>query len=156
MLFPAPQVKHIQQLVKPLPVHRTAIHQHRQRHILHHVQHRDEVIKLIDQAHLPPAENGQMVLVLGIYVLAVHIHLAGGGPVHAAQNVQQRGLAGPGRPDDGQKLPLFHGKGHVVHRPDLILPLAVYLAEMLDAQNLHMLRLLALLPSVYQAKVTIR
>ena len=52
-----------------LPVHRTAVHQHRQRHILHHVQHRDEVIKLIDQTYFSATKNRQFFVISLIYIL---------------------------------------------------------------------------------------
>ena len=130
VLLPTPQTQHVQQLLQPLLIHLSPIHQHRQGHVLHHVQHGDQVIKLVNEPHLPAAENGQLILVLSK-------DLAGGGAVNTAQNVQQSGFTGTGGADDGQELPLLHGEGNVVHRPHLIFTLSVYLTEMLDLHQLH-------------------
>ena len=97
----------------------------------------DQVIKLVNEPHLPAAENGQLILVLSIDILPIHKDLAGGGAVNTAQNVQQSGFTGTGGADDGQELPLLHGEGNVVHRPHLIFTLSVYLTEMLDLHQLH-------------------
>ena len=96
-----------------------------------------QVIKLVNEPHLPAAENGQLILVLGVDILPIHKDLAGGGAVNTAQNVQQSGFTGTGGADDGQELPLLHGEGNVVHRPHLIFTLSVYLTEMLDLHQLH-------------------
>ena len=78
------------------------------------VQHRHQIVALEDKANLPPAENGQRFIFQGKDVLPVHDHAAGGGPVKAAQHVQQGGFSGAGCPDHGYKLTFLHGKGHTV------------------------------------------
>ena len=40
------------------------------------------------------------------------------GAIEAGNQVQQRGFAGPGRPQQADELPLFDGEGHAVQRAD--------------------------------------
>ena len=118
-------------------LHLAAVQQQGQGDVLLHVQHGDEIEKLVNQTDLPPAENGQVGLVQLVDVGAVDIHLTGGGDIHAAQNVQQRGFAGTGGPDDGHKLPLLHRERYIVQCFDRCVALAVYLGQMLHTKNFH-------------------
>ena len=54
--------------------------------------------------------------------LAVDVDLARGRPVEAADQVEQRRLAGAGRPDDRHHLAAIDAEGDVVERRDLLLP----------------------------------
>ena len=71
---------------------------------------------LEDQANLVAANLGQALVVLLGDVLAVKQDLAGGGTVHAADDVHQRGLAGAGGAHDGHPLPVVHLHAHIVQR----------------------------------------
>ena len=86
-------------------------------------------MELVDHPHLPPAEDGQLFLALGIDVLAVQIHLPTGGDIHPADDVEEGGLAGTRGADDGGELPLVDTEGHVVYGGDLVALLAVDLAQ---------------------------
>ena len=132
-----PQPQGVQQFAQPLLVHLLPVQQDGEGHILHHVQHRDEVVKLVDEPHLTAAEDGQLLLVLGVHVAAVHKYLTAGGFVHASQQVQQGGLARPGGADNGHKFPSVHGKRHVIQGFDLIFPGAVGFAQMLHTKQFH-------------------
>ena len=129
MPFPAPETQSFHQFPQPLLINRAAVHQHRQGDIFHHIEHRYQIVELIDQSHLTAAENGQLVLILGVDILAVQIHMAAGGAVHTAQNMQQRRFTGAGRADNCQKFSFFHGKRHVIQCLHRILSPAVCLAE---------------------------
>ena len=71
-------------LVKPLLILRVAVQKVRQHDIFIHVQHRKQVIELIDEADLPPPENGQLILFQRVKVCPVDKDFSAGGPVHAA------------------------------------------------------------------------
>ena len=70
-------------------VHRAAVQGHGQRHVLHHVQYRHEVVELVHQPHLAAAEHRQLLVGARVHVGAVQQHMARGGPIHAADEVQQ-------------------------------------------------------------------
>ena len=129
MPLPAPKTQGFHQFPQPFRIDCAPVHQHRQGDILHHIEHRYQIVELIDQSHLTAAENGQLVFILCVDILAVQIHMAAGGTVHTAQNMQQRRFAGAGRADNCQKFSFFHGKRHVIQRFYRILSPAVYLAE---------------------------
>ena len=83
---------------------------------------------MIDQAYLSAPEDGGLGLVQGGNVRL----LDGDRPlrrlVHRAQDVQQRGLAGAGRANDGHELALLHRQIDFVQRHHLVVAGAVYLA----------------------------
>ena len=66
---------------------------------------RQQVVVLEDEADVPVAEVGQLALGQGERVLAVEADGAGGRPVEGAEDVQQRALAGAGRPHDRHAAP---------------------------------------------------
>ena len=73
-----------------------------------HGQVRDEVVHLEDVAQMAAAVEGQGLLVHIGHTLAVDENVAGVGAVDAAQDVEQRGLAGAGRPQQHAEFAFFH------------------------------------------------
>ena len=110
---------------------------HGKRHVLHHVEHGDEVVELIHDAHLAPAQHGQFLVVARIHVVAVEEYGARRRPVDASHEVQQRRLARSGRPHDGDEFPSGHAERHVVQSPGCRRPRTVHLGEMLNGQYVH-------------------
>ena len=73
-------------------------------HILHGGHGGDEVERLEDDAHVPPAESREAVLVQGAEVVAGHRDLPAGRPFQTADDHEQGGLARTGRPDHTHRL----------------------------------------------------
>ena len=57
----------------------------------------------------------------------------------AAENVQKRGFAGAGRPDNREKFPLLHGEGDIVHGVHGVFAAAVDLGQVFDPHQFHKL-----------------
>ena len=95
-------------------VHGAAVQGHGQRHVLHNVEHRHEVVELVHQPHLAAAEHRQLLVGASVHVGAIQQHVPRGGPIHAADEVQQGGLARARRAHNGHELALFHAEGHVI------------------------------------------
>ena len=89
-------------------------------------------MKLVDQPHLTPAENGQRFIVLSVHVLPIQIYRPACGHVHPADDVQKRGLAGAGGADDCGELPLFDGKRDMVKGGNTAFAFAVDLAQVFN------------------------
>ena len=104
-------------------------------HVLQRREVGDQVVKLEDKAHLRAAEGGQALFVKGGELLGADKDPAPGEGVHAAQDVQKRGLARAGLPHDDAELPLPHGEAHVVQGGDLHLPGAVDLFYVFKADE---------------------
>ncbi len=64
----------------------------------------EQMVELEDEADLAVAETRQLAVALRRQVLAIEPHLAARRPIERAQDVQQRALADPGLPDDGDAL----------------------------------------------------
>ena len=90
----------------------------RQLDVLERRQVLHEVVKLEHKAHHAAAVERELALAVLLHMRAVHDHLAAGGAVHAAQDVQKRRLARAGRADDHAQLALFHLEGHAAERVD--------------------------------------
>src|SRR5699024_11432621 len=75
-----------------------------------------QVIELEHEPYVVPAVGGQLFLVKAADLGPVQDDTALVAAVHAAQHIQQGGLAGAGRPDDDAELPLVDVEGHVVGR----------------------------------------
>ena len=95
-----------------------AVVQQRQQHVLDRRQAGQQVVGLEDKADLPVADAGQLVLAQVAHVLSVQHVGAAGGPVQAAQDVHQRGLARARGAHDGQELAPFHSQVHPPQRVD--------------------------------------
>ena len=137
MLLSAPKPQHLHEIFQTCFIDLLTVHENGQGDVFGDREDGDEVVELIDQSDLPAAEDGKLFFILRIHIAAVHPDLAGGGSVHAAQNVQQSGFSRTGRSDDGDKLALVDGKGDVIECMDDIFSLAIGLAEMFDSQYFH-------------------
>ena len=63
---------------------------------------------LEDESETRQPQRRQLLLTQARDLLAAQEYRTGVGPVHTAQAVQKGGLPGPGRPHDGDELPLLH------------------------------------------------
>ena len=106
-----------------------AVQLNREDDVLIDAEDGDQVVVLEDEADLPPPEDGQGLVLQGEDVLSVHGDGAGGGPVQAAQHVEEGGLAGAGGADHGGEFALFHRQVHAVQGADLRLAGAVVLVQ---------------------------
>ncbi len=120
-----------------------------QRYILLHVQHRNQIVKLIDQSHLPSAEDCQSVVIHTVDIRILYQHPAGSGPIHAPKHMHQRGLSAAGTAYHRHKFSLGHGQTHIVHRNHFIASFAVFFHQMFRSQNLHVITLPSLFLSRY-------
>jgi hypothetical protein len=88
-----------------------------QRHVVERAQHRDQVVELEHEADAAGAPVGELGVRHAVERPAVDAHLAGVGPVEAAHQVEQAGLARAARPHDGDELAAPDGHAQVVeHR----------------------------------------
>ncbi len=77
-------------------------HQQRHRHVLQRRELGQQVVKLVDEADAAIAQCAAVALRQRVNVLPRHQYLARVGTIEAAENLQQRGLAGSGCADDCQ------------------------------------------------------
>jgi hypothetical protein len=89
-------------------------------------------MELVDQSHLPPPEDGQLLIALCVHVLAIQINLPAGWHVHSRNGVEQRRFPGTGGANDRGKVSLVNGEGNVVQCQNLIIPFAIGLAKVFD------------------------
>ena len=89
-----------------------------QLHILQSGQVAHQIVKLEHKAHILPAVLGELPLVQGGDLPSVQPDGSGGQGVHAAQDVQQGGLARAGGADDDHQFALFHGEAGIVEGMD--------------------------------------
>ena len=80
-------------------------------------------------ASLQPTLGTWPSLAVARQVAALELELAARGPVHGAQHLQQRGLAGAGRPLDGEELALVDGQIHAGQGVHLLAPPPVVLGH---------------------------
>src|SRR5690606_2973437 len=86
---------------------------------------RQQVEALEDEAELPVADVGELVLAQSVDPLAVQDVRPRGRPVQAADDVHHRGLAGAGRAHDRDHLARLDEQVHTAQRVHLVLPHAV-------------------------------
>ena len=89
-----------------------------QLHVLQHRQIGHQVVELKDKADALPAVLRKLTLVEAGDLPAVDRHPAGGGGVHAAQDVEYRRFARAAGPQNDGVFPLRYGKADVVYRPN--------------------------------------
>src|SRR5919109_680704 len=68
------------------------------------------MVELKDEADEAIAESRQGRIAAAKDILAVEQHPSRGGAVEGAEDMEQRALPGPGRPDQGNRLPSRHGQ----------------------------------------------
>lgn len=86
-----------------------------QLHVVGDRQVGDQVEELEDDADAPSPLHRPARLAVRVRAFGVQPDAAGVGPLEAAEEMQQRRLAGAGRPGDGDELALAHGKIHSAH-----------------------------------------
>ena len=135
-LLPQPQVgDHLPDVAL---VHRAAVQLNGEDDVLIYAEHRHQIIGLEHEADLPPPEDGQLLVLQGGQLPAVHRHRAGGGPVQPAQHVQQGGLARPRRADDSHELAVLHAQLHPVQGFHQGVPRAIIFLQFPGLQNRHL------------------
>jgi hypothetical protein len=87
---------------------------HRQHHVLHHRQGGEQLEELEDDADVPPAPAGQLVLAQFVNGLAADEHLTAGGSVDSGNHVQERGLARSGGTHHADELSSPYLQGDVL------------------------------------------
>src|SRR5690606_5927946 len=87
-------------------------------HVVERADAHGQVEVLEHEADAPGAQHRQRVVVEPAHVVAVDQHLAAGGAVQGAGDVQQRALARAGRADDGDELLPPDGEVDAVQGPD--------------------------------------
>ena len=96
-----------------------AVELEHQAHVLCHVERRDEVEELVDEADMRAAKQRARGLAERAHLQAVDVHAAAVGAVDAADEVEQRRLARAAAPHDGQRLPgtdlRLHPGEHTMH-----------------------------------------
>ena len=75
--------------------------------VLHHIELLDEVVGLEDEANACSTNAGKFLVGHAGHVVSTEEISSRGRPVEAAQNVQEGGLAGTGRPHDGRVTALL-------------------------------------------------
>ncbi len=98
-------------------------------HVLLRRQRGNEVEPLEDEAERVAPELREVALPHPRQVAAVEVELAARRPVHGAQHLQERRLAGPGGSLDGEKLALVDGQVDPAQRVDLLATLGVALGH---------------------------
>ena len=97
-----------------------------QLHVFQRRQILDQVIKLKHKADVISAVGGELLLRVGGDLLPVQDHAPFRQGIHAAQDIQDRGLSCAGRADDHAELPFLDLKIHIPQGLD------VHLAHMVD------------------------
>ena len=67
-------------------------------YVFHGRKRGHQIVELKHKTDLLPAVLGELTVGHGSQVFSVHPHLAGGGPIRAADDVQQGGFSSPGGP----------------------------------------------------------
>ena len=95
-----------------------------------------QIIKLEHKADLVPTVGRQPFAVKPRHILARQQHMAGGQPVHAAQNVEKRRLARAGLSDDHADLPLRDRKRGILQSIDAHIAHPIGLADMIEQHKI--------------------
>ncbi len=110
---------------------------HRQLHILHHVELGQQVEELEHEPDLAVANGGKLPRRGVLDHHAVQLDGPLGGRVQAAEDVHQRGFAAAGRADDGDEFTLLDVQRDVVQGADFLLAKAVDLADIAEFDEGH-------------------
>src|SRR5262245_20301324 len=84
---------------------------------------RQQVEELKDEADLVATDPRQLIVRQAAERFVVDADRSGGRPVEAADQVEERGLAGAGRPDDRDHFTAGNGEGDVLESGDVSLAL---------------------------------
>ncbi len=91
-------------------------------------------MELVDEAERAVAQLATRLLVERMDVAARDLHEAGRRAIEAAENLEQRGLAGAGRPDDRQPFAGTHVEVHALQHLQVDGPLAERTLDVLRFQ----------------------
>ncbi len=91
-----------------------------------------EVIELEDEADVVAAVLGETLPVEGGYVAAVEKYLAGGGAIHAAEEIEEGGLARARGAEHDDEFPLFEGEGDVFECVDADIAEGILFADIFE------------------------
>ena len=116
-------------------------------HVLQGGQVLDQVVELKDEADVVAAVLGKGPGRGPADLPAVHRHPALGGGVHAAQNVEDSGLARAGGPHDDGEFPPLDGEAYVLHRRDGDLAHLIPLDHVLQGDEGHAVHLRVCYPT---------
>src|SRR5690606_28189117 len=84
---------------------------------------------------VPAAPGGKLILAHAFEFSPEHLDLASVGHVDARDQVEERGLARPGRADDRDVLAALNDQAHAIERPDHPATGAVLAHDILDANR---------------------
>lgn len=115
-MLAARKPKRAYQLFQAILVDLPAIHKDGQRHVLDDVENGGEVVELVDKADFPASKDGDLLVAALVDVLPLDVDGSRGWTVDAADDVEQRGLSGAGRPYDGDEFARFNRKRYIVQR----------------------------------------
>ena len=104
-------------------------HETRHGDVLQRRELRQQVVQLVDKAHVQVAQRRAAPGPGGGDVLAANANRAGVRVQQPGQDVQQGALAHPGTPDDGQALPGRHVKTHAGEHVDAGAALGIVLGD---------------------------
>ena len=108
----------------------------RENHVIQRVQVLEQVVALENEADLPVADAGQVLVLQGGDIGPIQLILPMGGHVQTAQHVHHGGLARTGRTHDGHKFPPVDLEGHAIQRPDLaLLSLVINFVKVFDVNE---------------------
>ena len=124
-------------LVKKYRVRGAARQAQGEQDVLFHRQGGHQIEILIHEAHLAAAEHRQFLFLQPPQVHTVHNDLPLVRAVHAADHVQQCGLAGAGSANDGGKFALFNLQINAVQGLDLIFSFTKILFQVMYRYDVH-------------------
>ena len=116
LVFNAQQLRHLPEEVL---VRLFAVQLQRHGDVVEHRVLIQQVELLEHKAHVPAAEGRHLGVGIGVEILAVEDHLARGGLVQTAENVQQRGFPRAAAADDGVEQPGLEVGADAVQSVDL-------------------------------------
>ncbi len=114
-----------------------AVEQQRQTDVVGGGERRQQVEELEDETDPPPAPKGEVIVRHRGEGGALEQHVAGGGPVQARHDVQQRRLAGAGWAGDDEEVTGIDGQGDAPEGTDGLLATAV---GAVDVPQFHEMR----------------
>ena len=93
------------------------------------------MVVLKDEADVSIAKVGQVALGQGEGIASLQPHVAARRPVERAENVQQRALAGAGRPHDGHGVAALQVERHIAQHGQGAAARRVILGEMFNVEG---------------------
>ena len=133
------QPQNLQQLRQIVLIHLLVIQTHGQGNILRHIQHRDQIVGLEYESHIPAPVCGKLCIRLTGKALSPNDDLTGGGRIQRPQQVQQSGFTASAFPHQRNKFSRLNLHGHIVHRPDSGFSPSIHLYKIFGFYNVCMI-----------------